>query len=56
MDKYAMEEIPFRPGGTYRSNSYERRARLQGPLRCLRLCILAIILPGLIVSVPIYLK
>lgn len=32
------------------------RCRLKGPLRVFRLCLLAVLLPGLLIAVPLYLR
>lgn len=52
-------EEPLRGGipNYYKANSdWKKNRTLQGPKRALRLCMLCVVLPGLLIGVPLYLK
>lgn len=47
---------PLRPKPQKGPTEWKKSKTLQGPKRAIRLCLLGIILPGLFISVPLYLK
>lgn len=50
-------EEPLRGGIPYYYKTEWKKSRVfQGPKRAIRLCILCIVLPGLLIGVPLYLK
>lgn len=59
MNQFDTFEEPLRGGIPYyykNQNDWKKTGTLQGPKRALRLCILCIVLPGLLIGVPLYLK
>lgn len=56
-NKFESYEEPLRGGLPYYYKAEWKKSRsFQGPKRAIRLCILCIVLPGLLVGVPLYLK
>lgn len=60
MDKFGSLEEPLRGAPTiiYKSPAEWKKANatFEGPKRAIRLCMLCIVLPGLLIGVPLYLK
>lgn len=58
MDKLASLEEPLRGVAQFKSAADWRKANatFEGPKRAIRLCVLCIVLPGLLIGVPLYLK
>lgn len=56
-NEFQSYEEPLRGGLPYYYKAEWKKSRgFQGPKRAIRLCILCIVLPGLLVGVPLYLK
>lgn len=62
MDQLEAQREPLRGGGlsAYKAPSgapeFRKTNSLEGPKRAVRLCLLGMILPGLFIAVPLYLK
>lgn len=57
IDKHASLEEPLRGIPPYKSPiEWRNTTTFQGPKRAVRLCVLCIVLPGLLIGVPLYLK
>lgn len=70
MDNLEAQREPLRGGGgggaagdlsAYKApncnaGEWRKTKTLEGPKRAIRLCLLGLILPGLLISVPLYLK
>ncbi|XP_031641099.1 uncharacterized protein LOC116352550 [Contarinia nasturtii] len=56
MNEFDSFEEPLRGGPYYYKTESKKSKSFQGPKRAIRLCILCIVLPGLLIGVPLYLK
>lgn len=56
-NEFESYEEPLRGGIPYYYKTEWKKSRgFQGPKRAIRLCVLCIVLPGLLIGVPLYLK
>lgn len=62
MEQLEAQREPLRGGGlsAYKApagtSEWRKTKSLEGPKRAVRLCLLGLILPGLFIAVPLYLK
>ena len=57
MEQMSYLEEPLRGMAIYKTpTEWKKTDSLEGPKRAIRLCLLCIVLPGLLIGVPLYLK